>query len=89
MSIGAKGIDILLQFLIEAIVISITGGVIGVALGMISSKLITMLLSWPTLVSQSSIVLSFIVCAVTGIFFGYYPAQKASRLDPIEALRYE
>ncbi len=89
MSIGARGIDILLQFLIEAIVISVTGGIIGVVLGIISSQLITALLSWPTLVSQSSIILSFIVCAVTGIFFGYYPAQKASRLDPIEALRYE
>jgi putative ABC transport system permease protein len=89
MSIGARGIDILLQFLIEAIVISITGGIIGVLFGIISSKLITAILSWPTMVSQSSIILSFIVCAVTGIFFGYYPAQKASRLDPIEALRYE
>jgi len=89
MSIGARGIDILLQFLIEAIVISITGGIIGVLFGVISSKVITAILSWPTYVSQSSIILSFIVCAVTGIFFGYYPAQKASKLDPIEALRYE
>ena len=89
MSIGARGIDILLQFLIEAIVISITGGIIGVLFGVISSKVITAILSWPTFVSQSSIILSFIVCAVTGIFFGYYPAQKASKLDPIEALRYE
>ena len=89
MSIGARGIDILMQFLIEAIVISITGGVLGVLLGLLASKLITVFLSWPTLVSESSIVLSFVVCAITGIFFGYYPAQKASRLDPIEALRYE
>jgi len=89
MSIGARGVDILLQFLIEAIVISITGGLIGVLFGVLASKVITALLSWPTLVSQYSIVLSFIVCAVTGIFFGYYPAQKASRLDPIDALRYE
>jgi len=89
MSIGARGIDILLQFLIEAILISITGGLIGVALGITASKLVTTFLSWPTLVSQSSIVLSFFVCALTGVFFGYYPAQKASRLDPIEALRYE
>lgn len=89
MSIGARGIDILLQFLTEAIFISITGGVIGVALGIISSQVITWLLSWPTLVSQSSIILSFLVCAVTGVFFGYYPARNASRLDPIEALRYE
>jgi putative ABC transport system permease protein len=89
MSIGARGIDILMQFLIEAIVISITGGILGVLLGLLASKLITIFLSWPTLVSESSIVLSFVVCAITGIFFGYYPAQKASRLDPIEALRYE
>lgn len=89
MSIGARGIDILLQFLIEAILISITGGIIGVALGITASKLVSVFLSWPTLVSESSIALSFLVCAFTGVFFGYYPAQKASRLDPIEALRYE
>jgi putative ABC transport system permease protein len=89
MSIGARGVDILMQFLIEAIVISITGGIIGIMLGLSASRLVTLLLSWPTLVSESSIVLAFMVCAVTGVFFGYYPAQKASRLDPIEALRYE
>lgn len=89
MSIGARGIDILMQFLIEAIMISITGGLIGVVLGITSAQLITLFLHWPTLVSESSIVLSFLVCALTGVFFGYYPAQKASRLDPIEALRYE
>lgn len=89
MSIGARGIDILMQFLIEAIVISITGGLIGIVLGISASMLVTALLKWPTLVSQSSIVLSFLVCAITGVFFGYYPAQKASNLDPIEALRYE
>ncbi len=89
MSIGARGVDILMQFLIEAILISITGGLIGVALGITASKLITIILKWPTLISESSVVLSFVVCALTGIFFGYYPAQKASRLDPIDALRYE
>lgn len=89
MSIGARGIDILLQFLLEALLISITGGLIGVALGVTAARLVTVFLSWPTLVSESSILLSFLVCALTGIFFGYYPAQKASRLDPIEALRYE
>jgi putative ABC transport system permease protein len=78
-----------MQFLIEAILISITGGIIGVLLGIGATKIITSLLSWPTLVSESSIMLSFAVCAITGVFFGYYPAQKASRLDPIEALRYE
>jgi putative ABC transport system permease protein len=89
MSIGARGIDILMQFLIEAILISITGGVIGVLLGITASKLVSAFLHWPTLVSESSIALSFLVCAFTGVFFGYYPAQKASRLDPIDALRYE
>ncbi|HTH81983.1 MAG TPA: ABC transporter permease [Mucilaginibacter sp.] len=89
MSIGARGKDILLQFLMEAILISITGGVIGVLLGFLSTQIVTLTLGWPTIISQSSVMLSFVVCAVTGIFFGYYPAQKASRLDPIEALRYE
>lgn len=89
MSIGARGKDIMLQFLMEAILISITGGIIGVVLGIVSSNLVTLTLSWPTIVSQSSVLLSFVVCAITGIFFGYYPAQKAARLDPIEALRYE
>ena len=89
MAIGARGRDILLQFLVEAILISITGGIIGVVLGVSAAKLVTVFLGWPTLVSESSIILSFAVCAVTGVFFGYYPAQSASRLDPIEALRYE
>lgn len=89
MSIGARGIDVLLQFLIEAIMISITGGVIGVILGISASIIIPSMLNWPTVISEFSIVISFLVCAVTGIFFGYYPALKASRLDPIEALRYE
>jgi putative ABC transport system permease protein len=89
MSIGARSIDIMLQFLIEAIIISITGGIIGVFLGLLSSYMVTLTLNWPTIISETSIVVSFIVCGITGIFFGYYPAQKASRLDPIEALRYE
>jgi len=89
MSIGARGIDNLLQFLIEAIVISVTGGVIGVILGVSAAIIVPASLNWPTVVSEFSIVISFLVCAITGIFFGYYPALKASRLDPIEALRYE
>lgn len=89
MSIGARGIDILMQFLIEAIVISIIGGIIGVLLGVGASELINILLKWPTLISPSSIFVSFAVCGITGIFFGYYPALKASHLDPIEALHYE
>lgn len=89
MSIGARGIDILLQFLIEAIMISVTGGLIGVLLGVSASLILPAILNWPTVISEFSIVISFMVCAVTGIFFGYYPALKASNLDPIEALRYE
>ena len=89
MAVGAKGIDILLQFLVEAILISLTGGVIGVVVGITASNLVSYFLSWPTLVSDSSILLSFMVCGVTGVFFGYYPARNASRLDPIEALHYE
>jgi putative ABC transport system permease protein len=89
MSIGAKGRDILMQFLIEAILISVTGGLIGVGVGITAAKLVTYFLKWPTLITQSSVMLSFLVCFITGVFFGYYPALKASRLDPIEALHYE
>ena len=89
MSIGARGIDILMQFLIEAVIISITGGVIGVMLGFTATKLVTLFLYWPTLITESSVILSFLVCFITGVFFGYYPALKASRLNPIDALHYE
>ena len=89
MAVGAKGADILMQFLIEAILISITGGVLGVLLGLSATVFIEKFLNWPTSVALYSIVISFAVCAVTGIFFGWYPARKASALDPITALRYE
>lgn len=89
MAIGGKGSDILMQFLIEAILISITGGVLGVLLGLGATVFIEKFLNWPTCVALYSIVISFVVCAVTGIFFGWYPARKASALDPITALRYE
>src|SRR5665647_2278140 len=70
MSLGARGIDIMMQFLIEAILNSITGGLIGVALGITATKLVTMFLHWPTLITQSSVILSFLVCFVTGVFLG-------------------
>ncbi|WP_040281732.1 ABC transporter permease [Psychroserpens damuponensis] len=89
MAVGAKGTDILMQFLIEAILISVTGGLLGVILGLGATVFIENFLNWPTSVALYSIVISFAVCAVTGIFFGWYPARKASALDPITALRYE
>ncbi|NRR92946.1 ABC transporter permease [Winogradskyella undariae] len=89
MAVGAKGADILMQFLIEAILISITGGVLGVILGLGATVFIEKFLNWPTSVALYSIIISFAVCAITGIFFGWYPARKASALDPITALRYE
>jgi putative ABC transport system permease protein len=89
MAVGGKGSDILMQFLIEAILISITGGLLGVILGLGSTVFIEKFLHWPTSVALYSIVISFAVCAITGIFFGWYPARKASALDPITALRYE
>lgn len=89
MSIGAKGIDILAQFLIEAILISVTGGLIGVIFGIGTSLIVNKLFMFPIYIQLWSVVLSFAVCTVTGVFFGWYPAQKAADLDPIEAIRYE
>ena len=89
MSVGARGIDILSQFLIEAILISVTGGVIGVILGVGASFAVKYIAHWPIFIQGWSVMLSFIVCTVTGIFFGWYPAKKAAALDPIEAIRYE
>jgi putative ABC transport system permease protein len=89
MAIGGKGFDILLQFLTESILLSITGGIIGILLGVVASKIIGSAMSWPVVVLPSSEVLSFAVCTVIGVFFGWYPARKAASLDPIDALRYE
>ena len=89
MSVGARGIDILNQFLIEAILLSVTGGVIGVLLGVGASYAVNMAVHWPIFIQPWSIIMSFVVCTFTGIFFGWYPAKKAALLDPIEAIRYE
>jgi len=89
MSVGARGIDILNQFLIEAILLSVTGGIIGVLLGVGASYAVKLLAHWPIYIQVWSIVMSFAVCTLTGIFFGWYPAKKAAQLDPIEAIRYE
>jgi putative ABC transport system permease protein len=89
MAIGAKGRDILTQFLIEALTLSVAGGAIGIALGMGASRILAWKARWPILLSPAAVVLAFGFSAAIGIFFGFYPARKASRLDPIEALRYE
>ena len=89
MAIGAKGKDILAQFLIESVLISITGGVVGVMIGLLATYVVNTFIGWPVSITFYSIVLSFLVCTITGVFFGWYPARKASDLEPITALRYE
>jgi putative ABC transport system permease protein len=89
LSVGARDIDVLLQFLTEAMVLSLTGGAIGVALGFASAQIMTRVMSWSTLVTVDAVLLSFGCAAAIGIFFGFYPARKAAALDPIDALRYE
>jgi len=89
LAVGAKDLDVLMQFLIEAVVLSLAGGAIGVVLGLGASFAVTRLLQWSTVVTTQSILLSFGVAAAIGVFFGFYPARKAAALDPIEALRYE
>ncbi|MDR2916310.1 MAG: ABC transporter permease [Tannerella sp.] len=89
MSIGAKGMDILAQFLIESILISVTGGLIGVIFGVGAALAVNMIARFPIYIQPWSVFLSFAVCTITGVFFGWYPAKKAAQLDPIEAIRYE
>jgi len=89
MAVGARGHDILLQFLIEAVTLSCIGGILGIGLGVGGAHLLTTIKNWATLVSPDSIFVAFVSSAAVGIFFGFYPARKASQLDPIEALRYE
>ena len=89
MAVGARGRDILLQFLIEAVALSSTGGLLGIGLGIGGARLLTIIKEWPTLISPDSIIIAFAFSAAVGVFFGFYPARKASQLDPIDALRYE
>ena len=89
MSIGAKGMDILAQFLIESILISVTGGLIGVLFGVGAALIVNVVAHFPIYIQPWSVLLSFVVCTVAGVFFGWYPAKKAAQLDPIEAIRYE
>jgi putative ABC transport system permease protein len=89
MAVGAHGRDILTQFLIEAVSLSAVGGLLGIMLGVTASKVLSAVKHWPSLISPMSILIAFLVSAAVGIFFGFYPARTAARLDPIEALRYE
>lgn len=89
MAIGGKGRDILRQFLLEAMLLSILGGLIGVGFGVIASNIVENILEWPVLITNSSILISFLFCTFIGVFFGWYPARKAADMNPIEALRHE
>lgn len=89
MSIGGRGLDILLQFLFESIMLSVFGGLVGVLFGIGASRILSALTSWPVSIMWSSVILSFVVCTVIGVFFGWYAARRAADLDPIDALRYE
>jgi ABC-type antimicrobial peptide transport system permease subunit len=88
-AVGARASDVLLQFLVEAVTLSLCGGIAGILFGFIASGSLTRLLEWPTAISLSSVALAFGIAAAVGVFFGFYPARRASRLDPINALRYE
>ncbi|MGH7972442.1 MAG: ABC transporter permease, partial [Limisphaerales bacterium] len=89
MAIGARGRDILLQFLVEAVTLGVIGGLVGIGGGMLASKVLAAQQHWPTLIPPEWVVYAFLFSAVVGVFFGFYPARKASQLDPIDALRYE
>lgn len=89
LSVGGRANDIMMQFLIESILLSVLGGIIGISLGVAATSVAASLMNWPTVIMPASVVMSFLVCSAIGIFFGWYPARKASNLNPIDALRYE
>jgi putative ABC transport system permease protein len=89
MSVGGRGKDILMQFLIESTMLSIFGGLVGILLGILGASVVSSVMNWPVIVTSQSLIFSFAVCSAIGIFFGWYPAKKAAALNPIDALRYE
>lgn len=89
MAVGGRGIDILMQFLMESVLLSVIGGIIGILLGTGVANLVATIMKWPVYVQPESVIFSFLICSAIGIFFGWYPARKAANLDPIDALRYE
>jgi putative ABC transport system permease protein len=89
MAVGARSKDIMLQFLVEAVVMAATGGCLGILLGIGSSKILSDWAQWPMLISPAIVAIAFLFSGAVGVFFGFYPARKAANLDPIEALRYE
>ena len=89
MALGARGRDVLVQFLVEALTLSVAGGIVGIALGFVCSRVVTQMLEWQTVISPGAVALAFATALLTGVFFGFYPARRASQLDPIDALRFE
>jgi putative ABC transport system permease protein len=89
MAVGARSRDIMLQFLVEAVVMAATGGVLGILVGIGSSEILNYWAQWPVLIDPGIVAIAFLFSGAVGVFFGFYPARKAAHLDPIEALRYE